>query len=261
MSLQIIYRALMAAMFITVSLGKVQADLVTFGPETFSPAPSSTEGNTGTGTVMGTNTAGLLGFWQPNTGNANGISSFGSDAWNFAAVTVGNGQHRTSGLLLDLNGLDAGTSTAKFDVSNFVAGTSTSASSNFQVWQFSGLGTVASGNTVTVDFGDGNSNNQLDVTTQGASSVSLLSQQLITGNQLGFSLDFTTTSASASSYLYLTWNNTKNGTGLTGNAFSVDNLSVTAVPEPSSIVLMGIGAIGMVFHRKRRAKSHPTVVA
>lgn len=34
-------------------------------------------------------------------------------------------------------------------------------------------------------------------------------------------------------------------------AYGIDNVSVTAVPEPSSALLMGLGALGFVAHRRR----------
>ncbi len=155
-------------------------------------------------------------------------------------------RYRGIGVWLDTSvaGWEAGTVNVKFDVTAFTA----NANSTFTFETFAANG-VDGSNSVSMDLHGGNTGGA-ELTNAGPGSPTIAafgSQQEITAAGNNQTLSFT-------------YNGTDQFIGLVfaqvtdsanSGAATFDNLSVTVVPEPSAIALLGFGAAGRMLRRRR----------
>ena len=117
--------------------------------------------------------------------------------------------------------------------------------SSSSLWQ--DVGGLVAGQlySVSYDWGNWASNDPYDMTiSMGAGSSSHAGSGLVLAQ--GDAFEFI--AGSTTETLNVTFNHT-NGDSNTG--FNTTNFVVTAVPEPSSTALLGLGALSLVFRRKR----------
>lgn len=154
-------------------------------------------------------------------------------------------------LYLDTASWAAGAYTVSFDVTDYVQGANDSHFGVYEGNQNAGIlrlrvnnGHASSdvypkedGSTGTVSFGEIGSGEQI---TNGVTSISY---------------DFTLTEAgSTGDYLVLGWGTrSANGgdTGVVSDSFNIDNITVTAVPEPTSATLLGLGGAALILRRRK----------
>lgn len=151
---------------------------------------------------------------------------------------------RGVGIWLDSSTWDIGAVTVAFDVLDYVVGGSDS-ESFFQAYFADGVNSTDSAVGFDVHAGGG-VDPQLSVT--GSTIAGLIGDRnTITANvtQATFTFNFT-----GEENIGLVFHNMS---GVTGSmpVYSVDNLTVTTVPEPSSAILLALGGIGLLTHRRR----------
>lgn len=178
-----------------------------------------------------------------------------------------NARARSMGVFVSLDALigDSDTFTYSFDVSNFVGG-SAGDSVTFEIYEVRDLG-AADDNYLRLSLGDNSDLAALDTfftqvnaddSFSGADAnpvLSGISSVGVTGNgTIGGSFDVSNGYAGVeNSYLFLSWTSSSAAGGLTNPSFSLDNLNVSSVPEPSVFALLsGMVALGSVMIRRRR---------
>ncbi len=179
--------------------------------------------------------------YQPGT-NSNGVGGSTALSLGFDASAVIPANNYAVNMFSNQN--KTGNNATSADLSLFTL--------NFDV---SALGLVSNPQTLLVDIkfaGGANSNgNVFSVTGTGFDSISI---------NLGAAQAFGTapTTANINNSLQLkfyTFDNAANKFGRDGgNAIYIDNVTLTAVPEPSTVALLGLGAAGMVIFARRRSR-------
>ena len=162
--------------------------------------------------------------------------------------TRDRGMSMASTLYLDTSSWAAGDYTATFDVADYVE---VANRSRFGVYE----GNVAAASTLSLRVMTGNGSAYypvLDGSTGTVSFDEIGSGTAITANG-EVSYDFSLTDAGAAGdYLVFGWGNTSTGS-LFSNSFSVDNITVTAIPEPGTLSIVGLGTVLLLFIRRKVA--------
>ncbi len=155
----------------------------------------------------------------------------------------------TTVLYLDTSSWAAGNYTAAFDVTGFTANAD---ASRFGVYEGNNDGSLQPRINMVNDAAGQDTPFEVDSTgTVSFDEIGL--GAVITTGVSSISYDFTLTDAgSAGDYLVLGWSTTNPDGGSTGSdSFNVDNIVVSAVPEPSSAALLGLGGLALILRRRK----------
>ncbi|MGJ8651603.1 MAG: PEP-CTERM sorting domain-containing protein [Opitutaceae bacterium] len=186
-----------------------------------------------------------------------------SEALNATGITNGSQRSRGFGVLIDTSGAAAGDYTVSFDVSNYLNPNAVDGDSiTLNVFEFENTGTglvsyIDADQAFNTTDTDGKIFSKFDADdTFSAGNRGVLGAGTITGDGL-FELDITITMAGdTGDYLFLNWQlmSTEFETVSTaGPSFTMDNIAVTSVPEPSTYALLsGLLALSFVMVRRRK---------
>lgn len=156
-------------------------------------------------------------------------------------------RYRGAGVWLSTAGWATGLVTVEFDVTGYTAGTD-GAATIFQAYAANG---VDASNTVSLDLHSGPNPDPTGFT--GTATIAALgSQQTITAN--GTDVAFTFNYNGTDQFIALVFANNSPDVSPNANigaAATLDNLTVTTVPEPSAVALLGFGAAGLMLRRRR----------
>lgn len=159
----------------------------------------------------------------------------------------------TTVLYLDTSSWAAGNYNVAFDVTGFTANAD---ASRFGVYEGNNDGTLQLEINMVNEPVIGE-DTPFEVDSTGTVSFDEVgSGAVITTGVTSINYDFTLTDAgSAGDFLVLGWSSTNPAAGTSGSdAFNVDNIivtDVTAVPEPSSAALLGLGGLALILRRRK----------
>lgn len=182
-------------------------------------------------------------------GATNGVN-ISSGALNFTNLGDG-GRSRGMGIWLDSSGWALGDVTVTFDITGHAPGGSGDAETVFQAYFADGFDTATSsnGDGVSLDLHEGTLVTQspdlgLSGNAQGGRIGSVLTFNTVS---TGLSVTFDYTGNDA---IGLVFYNDANGSDPNAT-FSVDNIVVETIPEPSSALLVGLSAFAFMLRRRR----------
>ena len=176
--------------------------------------------------------------------------SIGGGVLSIGSATK-NRRARALTVFIDTSAWSTGTHQVSFDVSNWIAGTPADGSSDFSVYQGSGL------NADYLNMTYGRNAKLFGVPYATASAAGTATFAHIASAVGGItsdgaiSLDVTLTEAGeAGDYVALAWIQ-RQASASSAPSFKVDNVSVRHLPEPSSIALLGLGGLALILRRRR----------
>lgn len=192
---------------------------------------------TGTTAFGGATPNVVVGEWFSSTqtvNTGNGVLGFGS--------LNTNNRGRGAGVWLDTTSWDVGTVTVSFEISNYTG--DASATPFYQAYSATGVGATGS---VSFDLHTGSGFSEPTVSGTAATG-SIGPRNTINGDDnYAFTFDYT----GAEENIALIFFN-RDGPATAQPTFSLDNLSVNTVPEPSTAtLLLGMAAAGLFYRGKR----------
>ena len=218
-------------------------------------------GNAGANATLASDSY-TLGTWVYSSGNG-GIDSAatgdgsGSSASNLIATTgvarpqAGRGTNARAvsvifGAGLFTNGIEY---TVSFDLIGDASGDDVG---RYWLAEVFGYGNLASGNTILIDGTQGGWASAKPFAATGTATVNFLADSVSNGVLLAGESAAGTTPVSFT----FTYNGTNSpdigfAAGTYNNIFAIDNFQITGVPEPSSLALLALGALGLASRRRR----------
>lgn len=227
----------------------------------FTTAPTLTDNGTNNEAYFGSDETGgspvnnfAVGDFVYSSGNT--TAAVNSSAFDFAITREDRNRSRGFGVIIDTSGESAGAYSLTFDVSNYVSG-GTGDGITLNVWEARNIG---GNNYLNIQHGANNGTrtapdfstprNSDDSGGNGANNS--LGSQAITANG-AVTYDFTLTEAGGTGdYLYLNWtlNHVSDSGGLP--SFTLDNILVSSVPEPSNTFALVVFIMVALIARRRR---------
>lgn len=187
-----------------------------------------------------------LGGAAPEIAVGDWFSSSNGAAMNneIQLTNFADGKSRGAGIWLDSSAWANGTVTVKFDILDYIAG-GVDSESFFQAYYANGVNLTDSG--VGIDTHGGGGADPATVVEGTATIGTIGARNTITSNatQATFTFNFT-----GEENIALVFHNMSGATGAMP-IYSVDNLTVDTIPEPSSTALLGLGGLALILRRRK----------